>query len=36
MLDMTVPWWELIVRSAIVYGFLIVILLVGILGTMLW
>lgn len=26
MLNMTVPWWELIVRSAIVYGFLIVIL----------
>ncbi len=26
MLNMAVPWWELIVRSAIVYGFLIVIL----------
>ena len=26
MLNVTVPWWELIVRSAIVYGFLIVIL----------
>ncbi|HUR21691.1 MAG TPA: YetF domain-containing protein [Vicinamibacterales bacterium] len=26
MLKMTVPWWELIVRSAIVYGFLIVLL----------
>src|SRR3954447_26481466 len=26
MLNMTVPWWELILRSAIVYGTLIVIL----------
>ena len=26
MLTMTVPWWELVVRSAIVYVFLIVIL----------
>ena len=26
MLTMTVPWWELVVRSAIVYLFLIVIL----------
>ena len=26
MLNMAVPWWELIIRSAIVYGFLIVIL----------
>src|ERR1700716_4316339 len=26
MLNMSIPWWELIVRSAIVYGFLLVIL----------
>lgn len=26
MLNMAVPWWELIVRSTIVYGFLIVVL----------
>jgi uncharacterized membrane protein YcaP (DUF421 family) len=29
MLNMAVPWWELIVRSAIVYVFLIVILRIG-------
>src|SRR6059058_2237480 len=26
MLNMTVPWWELVLRSAVVYGFLIVLL----------
>ena len=26
MLNLAVPWWELVIRSAIVYGFLIVIL----------
>ena len=26
MLNMTVPWWELIVRSLVVYGFMLVIL----------